>query len=120
MTLPKAVPALPPRNLNASDVQGSAECGMMYKFVCLTRRAEVEALCVCERDRAGGLLLITHALRGEAGAHSWANRHRKGVRALQRGAEVISHPGLPAHAPYALALNKNTHVLPQDPPLIRI
>lgn len=62
MTLPKAVPALPPRNLNASDVQGSAECGMMYKFVCLTRRAEVEALCVCEQDRAGGMLLITRVL----------------------------------------------------------
>ncbi len=76
--------------------------------------------CVCERDRAGGLLLITCALRGDAGAHSRANRHRKGVRALQRGAEVISHPGLPAHAPYALVLNKNTHALSQEPPLIRI
>lgn len=45
---PKAMPALPPCNQNASDVQGSGECGMIYTFVCLTRRAEVEALCVCE------------------------------------------------------------------------
>lgn len=69
MTLPKAVPALPPRNLNASDVQASAECGVMYKFVCLTRRAEVgSALCVRAGQSWGAVIDYTCAARRRWGS----------------------------------------------------